>query len=137
MDEKIVKCDDAKEAPELIFNGEHLKEDYEYSRQTLLEIIEQGKTAIGDALLIAQASEQPRAFEVLSNLIKTVGDVSDKFLNLQEKLKNIESKEREVKEYIEHTTNNNSLFVGSTSELFEALFDKKNNQMLENENTSK
>ena len=60
-------------------DSDKIANDYEYSRQTYYELIEKGKDALDLAIEIAQQSEHPRAIEVLSGMIKNVGDVNDKF----------------------------------------------------------
>jgi Terminase DNA packaging enzyme len=90
--------------------------DYEYTRTQLYSLIEKGQDAIDGILEIAQASEHPRTFEVAGQLIKNVADITDKLLDLQKKMKDIN---QEVKSG--PTTVNNALFVGSTAELQKLL----------------
>ena len=94
--------------------------DYEYSRQTYYELIEKGKDALDLAIEIAQQSEHPRAIEVLSGMIKNVGDVNDKLMDLNKKNKDINKSDIPMK--AEGTTNNN-LFIGSTTDLQRMLQD--------------
>lgn len=117
---EIVKIEETSQEIVKISNKVDLEKDYKYSRETLEEILVQGRVAISDALRVAQDSEHPRAYEVVGSLIKTVGDVTDKLLDLQEKMKRLEEKEVDFK----HTNNttNNAVFIGSTSELLENLF---------------
>ena len=94
-----------------------IKKDYEYTRANLYSLIEKGQEAINGIMELAAESDQPRAYEVAGQLIKSVGDVTDKLIDLQKKLKDVE--EDTVK-----TTNNvtnNAVFVGSTSELSKLL----------------
>ena len=94
-----------------------IKKDYEYTRANLYSLIEKGQEAINGIMELAGEGGSPRAYEVAGQLIKSVGDVTDKLIDLQKKLKDIE--EDTVK-----TTNNvtnNALFVGSTSELSKLL----------------
>jgi len=100
--------------------AEDIKKDYEYTRGNLYSIIEKGQEAINGILELAQETETPRAYEVAGQLIKNVADASDKLLNLQQKLKDLD----ETKESKTSTTVNNALFVGSTAELQKLL---KNN----------
>ena len=94
--------------------------DYEYTRGNLYSIIEKGQEAINGILELAQDSEMPRAYEVAGQLIKSVSDATDKLMDLQKKVKDV-NKEEEAKS---PTTVNNALFVGSTAELQKLL--KKN-----------
>jgi hypothetical protein len=86
----------------------------------LYSIIEKGQEAINGILELAQESEMPRAYEVAGQLIKNVADATDKLMDLQKKLKDIE--EEKVKG---PTTVNNALFVGSTAELAKLLKSKE------------
>jgi len=94
-----------------------VKKDYEYTRGNLYSLIEKGQEAINGILELAQESEMPRAYEVAGQLIKNVADATDKLMDLQKKLKDIE----EEKISKGPTTVNNALFVGSTSELAKFL----------------
>jgi len=94
-----------------------VKKDYEYTRGNLYSLIEKGQEAINGILELAQESEMPRAYEVAGQLIKNVADATDKLMDLQKKLKDIE----EEKISKGPTTVNNALFIGSTSELSKFL----------------
>ena len=96
---------------------EDIKKDYKYTRGQLYSIIEKGQEAINGILDLAQESEMPRAYEVAGQLIKNVSDATDKLMDLQKKLKDV-NKEDEQKG---PSTVNNALFVGSTSELSKIL----------------
>ena len=101
-----------------------IEKDYEYTRGILYSIIEKGQEAINGILELAQESEMPRAYEVAGQLIKSVSDATDKLMDLQKKLKDV----NEEKESKGPTTVNNALFVGSTAEL---------QKLLKGQNTSK
>ena len=114
-----------KTSPKNIKSGkEDITKDYEYSRAQLYSLVEKGQEAVDGALDVAQQSDSARAYEVAGQLIKHVADTADKLMDLQKKVKEID----EVKD--KNTTNvtNNSLFVGSTSDLQKMLKDtmKKN-----------
>ena len=94
-----------------------IDKDYEYTRGNLYCIIEKGQEAINGILELAQESEMPRAYEVAGQLIKSVSDATDKLMDLQKKLKDVEE-ETKVKG---PSTVNNALFVGSTAELQKLL----------------
>ena len=100
-------------------NADHISKDYEYTRGNLYSIIEKGQEAINGILELAQESDQPRAYEVAGQLIKSVSDATDKLMDLQKKLKDVgeDKKERGP------STVNNALFVGSTAELAKMLKD--------------
>ena len=94
-----------------------VEKDYEYTRGNLYSIIEKGQEAINGILELAQESEMPRAYEVAGQLIKSVSDATDKLMDLQKKLKDVE----EEKQQKGPSTVNNALFVGSTAELQKML----------------
>ena len=96
-----------------------VKKDYDYTRGNLYSIIEKGQEAINGILELAQESEMPRAYEVAGQLIKNVADATDKLMDLQKKLKDVE----EEKTSKGPSTVNNALFVGSTAELAKMLKD--------------
>ena len=96
---------------------EDIKKDYEYTRGNLYSLIEKGQEAINGILELAQETEQARAYEVAGQLIKNVADATDKLMELQKKLKEVEE-EKQIKG---PSTVNNALFVGSTAELAKML----------------
>ena len=90
-----------------------IERDYEYTRGNLYSIIEKGQEAIDGILELAQESEMPRAYEVAGQLIKSVSDATDKLMDLQKKLKDVNEEQQSKGP----NTVNNALFVGSTAEL--------------------
>ena len=100
--------------------------DYEYSRAQLYSLVEKGQEAVDGALDVAQQSDSARAYEVAGQLIKHVADTADKLIDLQKKMKEIDEDGPKAQTNV----TNNSLFVGSTSELQKML--KKS--MKENKN---
>ncbi len=114
VESEIVSLSDMKrEIAKLTSNKDDIKKDYDYTRGNLYSIIEKGQDAINSILELAQDSEMPRAYEVAGQLIKNVSDATDKLMDLQKKVKDLE-KEEDVKG---PTTVNNALFVGSTADL--------------------
>tara|TARA_B100000902_G_C26601120_1_gene570532 strand:- start:118 stop:486 length:369 start_codon:yes stop_codon:yes gene_type:complete len=97
---------------------DNITNDYNYSRQTYYDLIEKGRESLDLMIEVARESEHPRAFEVLSGMIKNVSEVNDKLMDLNKKNKDISADD--IKK-IEATTNN--LFVGSTAELQRMLQD--------------
>ena len=109
-----------KEKPDRLTKDD-ITRDYEYTRGNLYSIIEKGQEAIDGILELAQDSEMPRACEVAGQLIKSVSDATDKLMDLQKKLKDVEE------ESSRRPTNvTNALFVGSTAELSKLI--KKNSE---------
>tara|TARA_B100000214_G_scaffold203009_1_gene147188 strand:- start:1136 stop:1558 length:423 start_codon:yes stop_codon:yes gene_type:complete len=107
-----------KESPKKddIVKINEIEKDYEYTRANLYSIIEKGQEAINGIMEVAGESASPRAYEVAGQLIKSVADTTDKLMDLQKKIK-------DVNEDTPKTNNvtNNALFVGSTSELSKML----------------
>ena len=99
--------------------------DYEYTRAQLYNLIEKGHEALNGILDVAADSQHPRAYEVAGQLIKSVGDVTDKLLDSQKKMKDMDEDKSGPKQ-----VTNNSLFVGSTSDLQKMLkeMSKKDNK---------
>lgn len=98
--------------------NQDLTKDYEYTRANLYSLIEKGQEAINGIMELAGEGGSPRAYEVAGQLIKSVADTTDKLVDLQKKVKDLED-DPSVK-----TTNNvtnNALFVGSTSDLQKLL----------------
>jgi hypothetical protein len=118
VETSIVPAEEASVMPvEQTATKDQLKKDYEYTRANLYSLIEKGQEAVDGILELAQESDQPRAYEVAGQLIKHVGDVADKLVDLQKKVNEIENpkKEKQV------NTTNNTMFVGSTADLAKFL----------------
>ena len=113
---EIDKIESGIEKIEPIRSTNDLAKDYQYTRGNLYSIIEKGQEALNGILELAQESEMPRAYEVAGQLIKNVADATDKLIDLQKKLKDIDE------EKVKGPTNvTNALFVGSTAELSKLL----------------
>ena len=90
--------------------------DYEYTRAELYRLIDQGQEAVRGALEVAQESGHPRAYEVATNAMKQVADMTDKLMDLQKKVKDLDEEKKGPK-----SVTNNAMFVGSTAELQKML----------------
>ena len=119
VDTDIVPAEPApiEKVEEVTATKDQLKKDYEYTRGNLYSLIEKGQEAVDGILELAQESDQPRAYEVAGQLIKHVGDVADKLVDLQKKVNEIEN----PKKTKEVNTTNNTMFVGSTADLAKFL----------------
>jgi len=91
--------------------------DYEYSRAQLYDLVEKGQEAVNGILDVCQDSQHPRAYEVAGQLIKHVADTTDKLVDLQRKMKDLEEDKGPK------SVTNNAMFVGSTSDLQKMLKD--------------
>ena len=85
-------------------DDQNIKSDYDYSRQTYYDLIEKGRESLEDMIEVARQSEHPRAYEVLSGMIKNISDVNDKLMDLNKKQKDINRVDNEPKQV--GTTNN-------------------------------
>ena len=93
-------------------DSDQIKSDYDHSRDTYYDLIQKGQESLDLMMQFARESEHPRAFEVLSGMIKNVSDVTDRLMDLQKKTKDINKDEKQV-----NGTTNQNLFVGSTTDL--------------------
>jgi len=100
---------------------EDVKQDYETTRAQLHNLVMKGQEAVDGILDVARASDHPRAYEVAGQLIKNVGDVADKLIDLQKKMKDLDADEKKSSP----STVNNTMFVGSTADLQKMLKKQK------------
>jgi len=99
--------------------------DFEYARRTYHDLLVKGSDALEEMMEVARATEHPRAFEVLSGMMKNMGDINGNLMDLHKKKKDYH-KEDKPQELANQTTNN--VFVGSTSDLQRMLLqDEKEN----------
>tara|TARA_B100000035_G_scaffold221706_1_gene190425 strand:+ start:2657 stop:3115 length:459 start_codon:yes stop_codon:yes gene_type:complete len=103
---------------------EQVSKDYEYTRGNLYSLIEKGQEAVDGILELAQESDSPRAYEVAGNMIKNIADTTDKLIDLQKKMQELE--EGPQGKAAQNVTNN-TMFVGSTAELAKFLKQQKQN----------
>ena len=92
--------------------NETLHGDFSTARSNIHNLIDTGMNALDGILKVATESDSPRAYEVLTNMIKTISDMNKDLIDIHDKLTDAESKKVTIK-----NTTNNSIYVGSTSEL--------------------
>ena len=97
-----------------------VRQDYETTRAQLHNLVMKGQEAVDGILDVARSSDHTRAYQVAGQLIKNVGDVADKLIDLQKKMKDLDAEEKKI---TQNTTN--ALFVGSTAELQKLLKQQK------------
>ena len=103
-----------KKLPNLIHyepRGEEQNSDYKYSREVFYGLVERGQDAIEGILDIAREAEHPRVYEVAGQLIKTVSETTEKLIDLQAKMKELD-RDNTMPDKVQ-----NNLFVGSSTEL--------------------
>ena len=91
VETSIVKPDNVKpELPNVVLKKNDVEKDYKYTRGQLYSLIEKGQEAINGIMELAGESASPRAYEVAGQLIKSVADSTDKLMDLQKKMKDID-----------------------------------------------
>ena len=105
---------------------ENVVKDYDAARNNLYKLLNQGQDALYNALEIAKQSEHPRAFEVVGNLMKQLADINEQLLALSERKVKLDAPKQQEGQPSKQVTNNNAIFVGSTSELSKMLKNIKN-----------
>lgn len=100
------------------------KEDYKESRNMYKRLLAMSEESLQTLMIMAQDTEHPRAYEVLSNMIKSTADITDKYIELQLKMRKLEEMDNELsgegkkQPALEgKNVTNNNVFVGSTAEL--------------------
>jgi hypothetical protein len=104
--------------PESKAQNDKIDYDYDKTRANLHSLLAQGQEALMHALEVAKASEHPRAFEVVGNLVKQLSEVNAQLLDIHEKKQKLDGKtDKKDDVSTKNVTNNNAIFVGSTTEL--------------------
>ena len=118
VETSIVPKEETKkpELPNVVLKKDDVEKDYKYTRGQLYSLIEKGQEAINGIMEVAGESASPRAYEVAGQLIKSVADTTDKLMDLQKKIKDVNEDSPKT-----NNVTNNALFVGSTSELSKML----------------
>ena len=106
-----------------MMSDEQKDNDYEYTRETLYDLIEKGREGIEEMIEVARQSEHPRAYEVLAGLIKDTANTSEKLMDLHRKIKSLD--QMMLPPPTDNTNTTNNLFIGSTTELQRMLKDLK------------
>lgn len=105
--------------PAVVSTGDDIEDDYQVARKKLNDLIDKSQQALDGMLNVALASDSPRAYEVVGQLIKTTGDTAKDLLDLQAKKKKLREEDKPKNQNID--TQNNIVFAGSTQELLKAL----------------
>ena len=109
----------AKRQDQLKNISDDVEKDYDYTRANLYSLIEKGQESLNGIMELAGESASPRAYEVAGQIIKSVADTTDKLMDLQKKVKEVEEENTKT----QNTVTNNALFVGSTTDLSKMLKD--------------
>lgn len=101
--------------------NKQIEDDYDYARRNLRDLIDSGMGDLDRVMEIARQSESPRAFEVATNLLKTLTDTNKDLLELAKKKKDILQTKEDKPQNV-----TNALFVGSTADLQKLIQGEKN-----------
>tara|TARA_Y100000385_G_C13071015_1_gene629069 strand:- start:449 stop:907 length:459 start_codon:yes stop_codon:yes gene_type:complete len=111
------------------------EDDYKEVRGNLKHLVSTGEAAIDGIMKVATEGDHPRAYEVVSQLIKTVSDVNKDLVDLHKKSKEIK---KEDNKYIQKNTTNNAFYVGSTSDLQDIVnASRSRSKVIENDDTER
>ena len=91
------------------------RKDYGEVRENIKEVIDYSKEAIDGILKVVSESDSPRAYEVVSQLLKTATEANKDLLDIHKQMKTLEAEEGAK------NVTNNAFFVGSTKELQELV----------------
>lgn len=98
-----------------------LADDYVQSRETYKRLIETGESALHDLHSVAQASEHPRAYEVLSTMIRTITDTTKELTELNKKTREMINQGKKPQDQVNSVTVDKAVFVGTTEELLNSI----------------
>ena len=122
LPKKVDNVNEKKQLKTVDNLDETVDTDFKYARENLYNIIEKGSDALNTLVDVAAQSQHPRAFEVVSQLVKTLSDTNKDLLEIQKKVKVIK---KDIPDQPQNVTN--ALFVGNTSEL-QKMINKRNNE---------
>lgn len=88
--------------------------DFEYARKIYHDLLAKGSESMEEMMEVARATEHPRAFEVLSNMMKNIADINGNLMDMHKKKKDFHQENTKA---LPGGTTNNNVFVGSTSDL--------------------
>lgn len=105
-------------------------EDYSLGRSTLRNLIDTGVSSLEDMKDLARQSESPRAYEVMSTMMKTIAEMTKDLYDLQKKTKDLKdiSDPRREKDPDGTIHVEKAVFCGTTSDLLKMIKDKENNK---------
>jgi len=109
-------------------DNEHIDDDYDFARANYYNLVEKGEEAIEMMLDLARESEHPRAFEVLSTMMKQNAEIADRLMDLQKKKKDVLAVPDQMQSTPQLTQNN--VFVGSATDLQKMLHSKKDEKVI-------
>jgi hypothetical protein len=107
--------------PVTVEDSDPINSDADFARNNIRELVTQGNQAVDELMLIARDGQHPRAFEVLSGLMKNLADMNKDLLEIQKRKKDLVPKA----ESQNNLNIDKAVFVGSTAELVKMLKTQK------------
>jgi hypothetical protein len=104
---------------------DELQEDMEYARLNMKDVIDQAKAAFTGALEMADGTAEPRAYEVVSQMIQSIIDANKALISLHKTRKDTLKTDKEVKQTGEATPSEirieKAVFIGRAQDLLRSL----------------
>jgi hypothetical protein len=120
----VQKSQELIPAPEELSN--EAQEDFAFARSNIRNLIRQGTGAVDNILEVARESEHPRAYEVVSTLIKTMAEMNKDLIDIQKKKKEMIGGTSSKPQDNQTINVDKAVFVGSTTDLIKQMKEKKN-----------
>ena len=114
VEPQVLTTYEKQEVPKSDSMEKDIKNDYDYARENYYNLVENGNVALEDLIELAKQSEHPRAYEVVGQMIKTLGDTTSQITTLHEKQMKLNASKPEK-------VTNNNLFVGSATDLLDLI----------------
>lgn len=105
-----------------------LNSDFESARNNINEMIHSGMEAMDGIMKVAAAGDSPRAYEVVSMMLKTLSEMNKDLIDLHKK-----ANDAEKEKVTNISTTNNSIYVGSTTDLQNILNKSRSRNKIDNE----
>lgn len=112
-------------------------DDFEYGRENIIDLIEKGNQMLGEFAQVAASAQEPRHYEVLTNLLNSLIDANEKLMNLKKSQLDIKEKQKKLDGNIDDSpdTHNTNIFVGSTSDLQNLLEKARKHKAIDNDDS--
>jgi hypothetical protein len=107
---------------EIVEIKDTIEDDADFARQNLRDLIGKGNEAADHIIAVAKQSDHPRAFEVVSGLLKNLADMNKDLLEVQKRKQDLQPK---VTNNTQNLNIDKAVFVGSTAELLKQLKENK------------
>lgn len=99
------------------------EDDFKYVHKNLKSLIKNGSSAMNDMIKLARASDHPRAYEVLNQMLKTIADLNGELLEVHKKKKELTKNDEPAPQQPTGPTTTN-VFVGTTDEFLTKIRNK-------------